>query len=123
MELDSLRSLWQELIDSFYYMIDSIQGKLSLDSYLDILGQYTDSLILASAQEGLSYLSGTCTIRADEAGKALLFSVELFFLGTGSQPVQKSAERALPNKKFTREAVRKVQASPLRFSIDPPKRK
>lgn len=112
----------QEFLDSLWYMIDSIQGKLSLESYLEILSQYTDSLIRSSEQEGLSYRDGVCHLCAAASRDSLVFTIELFFTDQVGQLVQKRAERALPNKKFTRESVRKAQAGPLQFHIDPPER-
>lgn len=120
MKQDKIGSLLQELVDAFFYMIDSIQGKLSLESYLEILSQYADALIYASKQEGLSYQDGSCSVCADESRHMLLFSLEFFFMRDDLQAVKKSAERALPYEKFTRETVKKVQRGSLRFHIDLP---
>lgn len=37
-------SVWSELLNSIKYLKESKKGKYSLDTYLDIIGEYTDRL-------------------------------------------------------------------------------
>lgn len=119
---DKKDSILQELFDAFKYMRESKKGKYSLDTYLDIIGEYTDRLILQCQKDGCVYMGGNCKVCvADKCLNQILFRIELFFEDKEKKGVIKEAERHLECSKFTTESVVKIKENgELIFEIEAP---
>ena len=98
-----------ELLDSIKYMIESKKGKYSLDTYLDIIGEFTDKLILeAENKEKLTYKGGECHVSPDQESGAFNFLVTLYFHDQDGKQIIKEAKRSLAMSKFTSETVTEI---------------
>lgn len=119
---DKKRGILQEFFDSFKYMRESIKGKYSLDTYLDIVGEYADRLIIACRNEGYNYMGGSCKVSSDNNHtNHFLFRVELFFENNEGNNLKKDAERYLECNMFTSETVAKIrEKKEMIFDIDSP---
>ena len=70
-------SVWSELWNSMKFCIESKSGKYSMDTYLDIVGVYTDGQIKLAESEGLTYLGGECQITNSPDAKTYIFEVKI----------------------------------------------
>ena len=118
------KTCMHELIDSIVFAWDSQKGKYSLETYLSIVGEYTDRLILSSEQNGYCYTGGHCKVSIPEGvTDSIQFAVEMYFADTNENRIMKKAKRILPAYKFTRETVERLnQFKELEFNIEKPER-
>ena len=121
MEKKTVTSAFRELWESIQYMFDSKKGKYSLETYLGILSEYTDRLILAAKKDDLSYTGGECRIKKEEGNEYLEFHIEMFFLDKEKNAIKKEAARKLPVKRFTTETLRRIDDKEIKFEITSPK--
>lgn len=107
---DKKEGILQELFDSFKYMRESKKGKYSLDTYLDIVGEYADRLIVQCKNEGYGYMGGHCKVSSDvEQPNQFLFQIELFFEKDDGNNLKKEAERCLTCSMFTSETITRIK--------------
>ncbi len=122
MKKNTKTSAFQELINSIHFAVDSKKGKYSLESYLEILGEYTDRVILSAKQEGFSFTGGTCSVfKSKDTTESLIFSIKIFFRDRNGAQMSKEAQRTFPADKFTRGAVLAISSEALIFNIEEPK--
>lgn len=119
MEKVQENSVWSELWDSIKFCKESKSGKYSLDTYLDIVGEYTDRQIKMAESEGLTYLGGECQITNSHETKAFDFEVKMYFEDIKSEKIVKEAKRSLPKERFVSETDREV-GEKIRFEIHRP---
>lgn len=112
-------SIWRELWDSIKFWKESKSGKYSLDTYLDIVGEYTDRLILLAENDGLTYLGGECQIINSYDTNTYDFKVKMFFENSKGENIVKEAERSLAKVKFVSETEREVGVK-TKFEIQRP---
>lgn len=112
-------SAWGELWDSIKFLYESKRGKYSLDTYLDIMSEFTDKLIQESEQDGLTYLGGECCVADDKAERKYDFHVKLYFQNWNGSHILKEARRKLPKNCFTSETAQMVGAG-TKFEIQKP---
>ena len=112
-------SVWSELWDSIKFCKESKSGKYSLDTYLDIVGEYTDGQIKLAESEGLTYLGGECQITNWYETKSYDFEVKMFFEDSKGEKIIKKAKRNLPKDKFVSETDREI-GKKIRFEIQRP---
>ena len=112
---------FKEMFNSIKFCIDSKKGKYSLDTYLDIVGEYADRQIIAGKNEGLEYFGGECTVKKSETDSSILeFSVELYFENQQGESIKKEAKRNLPLSKFVDETANVISSETLKFNIKKP---
>lgn len=112
---------FKEIFESIKFCVDSKKGKYSLDTYLDIVGEYADRQIIACENEGLEYLGGECAVKKSKTDSSLLeFSVELYFENEQGESIKKEAKRNLPLSKFVGETVSSIGSETLKFNIQKP---
>ena len=97
----------------------SKSGKYSLDTYLDIVGEYTDGQIKLAESEGLTYLGGECQITNWYETKTYDFEVKMFFEDSKGEKIIKKAKRNLHKDKFVSETDREI-GKKIRFEIQRP---
>ena len=110
---------WSELWDSIKFCKESKSGKYSLDTYLDIVGEYTDGQIKLAESEGLTYLGGECQITNSYETKTYDFEVKMFFEDSKGEKIIKEAKRNLSKDKFVSETDREI-GKKIRFEIQRP---
>ena len=112
-------SMFRELIQAIQYCFDSKKGRYSLETYLEIVGEYTDRTIISAEKEGMRYLGGECEVKLGK-NEIIDFEVEMFFENRKGQSQRKVANRELPFDKFTRETISTLEAGMLKFNIEKP---
>ena len=112
-------SVWNELWDSFKFYMESKNGKYSLDTYLDIVGEYTDRQIKMAEEEGLKYLGGECLIINAIDTDTYDFEIEMFFEDNAGNQKIKEAKRKLPKCRFVSETEQEV-GDKIKFEIQRP---
>lgn len=111
----------KEMMDAIKFCIDSKKGKYSLDTYLDILGEYADRQIINEENEGLEYIGGKCSVKASgNDSRYIEFAVKLYFEDQHGEPVKKEAKRELPWNKFVSETVNIIGEKTLVYNIENP---
>lgn len=111
-----LNNLW----DSIRFCMESKKGKWSLDTYLDIVGEYADRQILEEKEAGSMYLGGECIVK--NKADMLEFIIQLYFENKDGEKINKSAMRLLSKNKFVKESVDVVEKEPIEFEIREPER-
>lgn len=119
MENDKDTSIWSELWDSIKFCKESKSGKYSLDTYLDIVGEYTDRQIKSAEDEGMTYLGGECQITNSYETNTYDFEVKMFFEDCKDEKIVKEAKRSLPKDKFVSETDREI-GKKIKFEIQRP---
>lgn len=119
MEKIQENSVWSELWDSIKFCKESKSGKYSLDTYLDIVGEYTDRQIKSAEGDGLTYLGGECQIINSYDTNTYDFEVKMYFEDTKGEKVLKEAKRDLPKDRFVAETDREI-GEKIRFEIQRP---
>lgn len=112
-------SAWSELWSSFKYFVESKKGKYSLDSYLDIVGEYTDRVIKEAEKNGLKYVGGECQIINSYDTATYDFGIQMYFEDSEGKRVEKEAKRKLSKKRFVSETDLRV-GDKIKFEIDKP---
>jgi len=113
------KSVWNELWNAIKYCKESKRGKYSLDTYLDIIGEYTDRQILNAEQEGLKYLGGECRIHNSFENEEFDFEIKMFFENDGGNSLVKESKWSLPKERFTSETEQGIEKD-IRFEIQKP---
>lgn len=112
-----------EFFDAIKFCLESKKGRYSLQTYLDIVGEYADRQILASEENGLTYMGGDCRVKMNNSAKVIVFNVKLFFKDRTGESIEKGAERELPLNKFVSETVKQIGNEELIFNISRPEGK
>ena len=111
---------FQELWDSILFCVDSQRGKYSLETYLDIIGEYADRLIIKTQENGVTYTGGECNVNKDPDGKNYDFEVSLYFRDGEDNVIKKQASRKIAMDKFTRETKSSINDKKTQYKIDKP---
>ena len=120
--MDKKKGNLQELFDSLKYAYESKKGKYSLDTYLDIIGEFADRTIREYQNDNNSYMGGDCHVSSDPmTDNSLIFQIELYFKGPDGQNIKKEATRQIEASRFTSESVERIKsAQELVFPIEAP---
>lgn len=110
-----------ELFSAIKFCLESKKGKYSLQTYLDIVGEYADRQIILNEKNGLNYKGGNCRIKQKEENmKLFIFRIELFFENEQGEAILKEAEREVPLNQFVSEAIEQLKSGELFFNISRP---
>ena len=96
-------SVWSELWDAIKYCKESKNGKYTLDTYLDIVGEYTDRQIKGAEDTGLRYIGGACKVTNSFDADVFDFEINMYFEDEKGKRVIKEAKRGLPKNRFVSE--------------------
>lgn len=113
------KSVLNELWDSIKFYKESKNGKYDLDTYLDIIEEYTDQQIKLAETEGLIYLGGECQILNSHENKFFVFEVTMYFEDNNGEKIVKEAKRDIPKDKFVSETEYRI-GEKIRFEIQKP---
>ena len=113
------KSVWCELWDSLKFCKESKKGKYSLDTYLDIVGEYTDRQIESAEKSGLTYLGGECQIINSYDTNTFNFEIKMFFEDDKGEKVVKEAKRKMSKEKCVSETDQEVEEK-IKFEIQRP---
>lgn len=117
---DMKASAVRELFDSIKFFWESKRGKYSLDTYLDIIGEYTDRLIKESEEkEKLSFSGGECEAYKNTGGDKYTFSIKMYFESPSGEKIMKEAERSIEKSRFTSDTEGKLENKKI-FEITGP---
>ena len=122
--MDTKKGALTELKESLGYLFQSIQGRYSMESYLDILGEFTDEQINIALDSGYIYRGGELTFSTDPDQDVVKASVTMRFYDKDSnKDITKKAERQLKKKTFTSEAIKYLEDNTeVTYEIKPPRR-
>lgn len=111
----------EELKQAIRYLFQSIKGKCSLESYLEMLGDYTDKEIRDQLQCGSIYRGGEVTFVTSPEHEEIQATFVLEFQDAAGGWRKKEAKRMLQKSMFTSESVRRLEiAGELSFGIQAP---
>ena len=113
------KSVLDELISSFKFYKESKKGKYSLDTYLDIISEYTDRMILQCEKESYIFLGGMCKAINNDIENTYDFTVNIYFLSCDGKRIMKEATRKLSKERFTSETEQELSTEKL-FEIKKP---
>lgn len=94
--------LLKQLLNAIFYFIDSLRKKYSLETYIEVISQYTDKIILKEIESGKLYRGGNCLVKKNNKTE-ILFTVKMYFIDENGQNYIKEAARTLALSQFTRE--------------------
>lgn len=119
---ENKEGILQQFFDSIRYMRESKRGRYSLETYLDIVEEYADRIILDCKGKGYFYKGGNCRVSVDEKNASqFLFGVKMYFENKNAEYLEEAAERYIDVNKFTTETILKIKESKeLIFEIDEP---
>ena len=75
-----LKAAFDELIKAVKYRNDSRDGLLSMDIFLDIVGDFCDKEIEKEKASGSKYINGICEVRNLPEEEVFLFTITLSFI-------------------------------------------
>ena len=110
----------KELTDSLKNCVKFEEEKYSLESYLEIVGKYTDQVIIEAAAKQMRYLGGECKVIKDCDDDMLVFSLEMYFENRTGSKMKKTATRKIPADKFTDDTIRFLGKEEKCFEIEKP---
>jgi hypothetical protein len=109
---------------SIKYLFQSAKGKYSIETYLSILSEFTDTTIISSEAEGLKFVGGEAKFHMLHGAKLIDVIIELEFKTSSGDWKLKKAERKIECNKFTYEALNTIEnAGELKFSVEEPNRR
>ena len=117
-----LSNAFSDLKQAVQYRKDSKAGKYSIDSYLDMIGMFSDKLILEARQEKLRFINGSCTVLSDDRFQNLYFKVELYFENADDEKIVKEFSTEKSTDLFVKETIELFKdKTVLLYEIEEPK--
>ena len=102
---NSLREAFNELVKAIQYRNDSKKGLLSMDSFLDIIGDACDKEIENTKGEGANYIHGECVVEKNEESSLYKFYINLVFSNISNETFSKNMTLEKNFDDFTRETI------------------
>lgn len=114
--------MWDAIKSALKFTYQSAQGKYSLETYLEVLGQYTDDEIREFTSSGHSYGGGELVFSTDKSDVSIKAVLKMYFVETSTGKYKmKKAERYLEKSMFTDEAVDQIEnKGEMAFEINAP---
>ena len=118
----NIKELTEKLMSALYELYQSSKGKYNLESYIGLVGEFADEVILASKEKGLRFDKGSCLIRDMGKNRELFtMSLELYFIDSSGKKILEKAEREMEKIKFTSESIKQIEEKRyLEYSIEEP---
>ena len=116
------KSLISEVMSSVKYMFQSAQGKYSLETYLEILSEFTDSEIMDGEEKGLKFVGGEVRFKSVRNDNYVSIVIELEFQDGFGEWRLKKAERKIEKDRFVEETVQRLEnEEETIFNVEKPK--
>ena len=97
----------KEFKSAIKYFFQSVKGRYSIDSYLEIMSEFTDGEINAALDNGEVYGGGEVTFWSVSNSDTLDVTVEMRFYDDKEKKIKtRKAERKLQRKLFTDDALK-----------------
>lgn len=112
----AVHTWWEQLV----YLLDSMRGKYSFATYLEVMNDFIDEEIRNMQAQGLRYTGGHVIF--EDRNDVCDIQMELFFLHPQSNQYSvKRAERQLPKQKFIHRDVDLLEKQKkLEFNVEKP---
>ncbi len=113
---------WDAIKSALKFTHQSAQGKYSLETYIEVLGKYTDDEIREFTSKGHKYSGGEAVFTTSASDVSIKAVVKMYFVdGETGQNMMKKAERFLEKTMFTDEAIDLIEKKgELAFEIKAP---
>ena len=120
--IDKKSDIWDNIKKALIFAAQSAQGKYSLETYLEVLGEYTDQEITEFTSNGYLYGGGEVVFSTKKGDPNVKAVVKMYFLETATKKDKlKKAERLLEKKMFTDEAIAEFEKKgEVAFEINAP---
>ncbi len=93
----------------------------TIEEYLKVLSDFTDSVILDSKKDKLTFMGGEVVFRSEKELKKVKINVDMEFKSVDNQWQLKKAERKIDYSTFSKEAIEKIESEKeIRFNIEKP---
>lgn len=116
-------TIFSEIKNLFKYMFQSAQGKYSLETYLEVLNEFTDPEIISSEENGLKYIGGEVVFLTTKSQSDILITIKLEFQDDNGDWKLKKAERRVEKSMFTQETINRLHNNQeTKFEIEKPSR-
>lgn len=101
------------------YVFQSSKGKYSLNTYVELLGEITDSVILEVINKDCDYIDGEVLFSSNTGKNDIIIVIEMRFKNrSNGKLIIKRAEQDVGKENFVDEAVKSIEKSgTLRFDI------
>lgn len=114
--------IWESIRSALKFAYQSSQGKYSLETYLEVLGEYTDDEIKEFAGKGHSFSGGEVVFSTYKDKDTIKAIIKMYFVetSTGKNKLKK-AERDLEKSMFTSEAISTMESKgEIAYEINSP---
>lgn len=81
----------------------------TIEEYLKVLSDFTDSVILDSKKDELTFMGGEVVFRSEKELKKVKINVDMEFKSVDNQWQLKKAERKIDYSTFSKEAIEKIE--------------
>lgn len=111
-----------DFFKSIGYMFQSMKGRFTIESYLELISEFTDETIVHSRNEGLIYIGGECKIKFNEELKdKITIIIEMQFKTRDGKWKQKRAQREIDQNKFVSQVIDEIkEKKELKYEINEP---
>lgn len=109
---NSLRDAYDELVKAIHYRNDSKKGLLSMESFLDIIGNACDREIEQTKSQGAKYVHGECIVEKNDTSSCYQFYIELVFEIQDGKSIAKNMVLEKKFYEFTRETIKLFDCEP-----------
>ncbi|WP_125141627.1 hypothetical protein [Clostridium transplantifaecale] len=118
----SIKELTEKFMSTLYELFQSSQGKYTLEMYINLVGEFTDEVIMASKRKGLSFNEGSCFIRDIGTNKDVFtIFLEMYFIDISGKKILEKAEREMEKRKFTYDSIKQIETKRcMEFIIEKP---
>ena len=115
-------SIWDAIKNALKFTYQSAQGKYDLNSYLEVLGEYTDKEIKEFIAAGYSYGGGEAVFSTKPGDVSIKAVVKMYFLEKETNKHKmKKAERFLEKSMFVDETISELEnKGEVAFEINAP---
>lgn len=106
--------VWENIKTTLKFTYQSAIGKYSLETYLEVLGEYTDSEIIDFLEKGYTYGGGEVTFLTEKSEDTIKVMVKMYFFERITKKNKlKQAERSLEKNIFTDETIKTLEEKRL----------
>lgn len=103
---EKLHNSVNEFKKSVNYLFQSMTNRDTIESYLNKLGEYSDSIILKASTEGYFFDNGECSIHID--GQKIDVVLEYYFTGENGLIEKRTYKRQENKEAFTDTAYEEL---------------
>lgn len=121
MEKKNGSKIFLDLIKEKLIKIFQKTDNYSIEEYLKVLSDFTDSVILDSQKEGLMFMGGEVVFKSKKELNKIKINVDMEFKNVDNQWILKKAEKEIEYATFNKDAIEKIETkNEIRFNIEKP---